>query len=268
MQINILGTGHATAIRCFNTCFTITENKNEYFLVDSGGGNGILKQLEQSQISLQDIKAVFISHIHMDHILGVLWIIRILARKFHKRELINPIFIYGNDEVVVSLKKLCDILIPRDFLYLINDKIKLIIVKNNEMKNIIGFEIHFFDLSAKKAKQYGFAIKRNDANFFTFIGDEACDINTEKYLYNAQWLFADAYMAGEEAELYNPIEKHHHSTVKFVAELGERLKVKNLILSHTIDSNLIQRKESFIADARKYFSGKVYVPNDLEVIKI
>ena len=35
----ILGTGNATVTKCFNTCFAI-QTGEEYFLVDSGGGNG------------------------------------------------------------------------------------------------------------------------------------------------------------------------------------------------------------------------------------
>ena len=51
MKINILGTGDALATKCYNTCFVLEEN-NKYFLVDAGGGNGILVQLEKANISL------------------------------------------------------------------------------------------------------------------------------------------------------------------------------------------------------------------------
>ncbi len=265
MQINVLGTGHATATECFNTCFTISNNDFEYFLVDSGGGNGILRQLKQSKIEIEKIKNVFISHIHMDHILGVLWLIRIWVRKFYKKELTEPICVYGNDEVITSLKNLCDIIIPKDFLYLINDKIKFIEIHDNEVIEIMEMKIDFFDLHAKKAKQYGFTINNN---LFTFIGDETCDKSIEKLLYKSEWLWADAYMAGEEAEKYDPISKHHHSTVKYIAELAERMQVKNLILSHTIDTNLQLRKVVFGDDAKKFFNGNIFVPDDLEIIKI
>ena len=77
--ISFLGTGHATATECFNSCFAIRKN-DDVFLVDSGGGNGILKQLKEANINLENIKAIFISHNHLDHILGVIWIVRILAK--------------------------------------------------------------------------------------------------------------------------------------------------------------------------------------------
>ena len=57
--ISFLGTGHATATECFNSCFAIRKN-NDVFLVDSGGGNGILKQLKEANINLENIKAIFI----------------------------------------------------------------------------------------------------------------------------------------------------------------------------------------------------------------
>lgn len=40
-KIIILGTGNAAVTKCYNTCFAI-QNEDEYFLVDTGGGNGIL----------------------------------------------------------------------------------------------------------------------------------------------------------------------------------------------------------------------------------
>ncbi|MBQ8299619.1 MAG: MBL fold metallo-hydrolase [Clostridia bacterium] len=267
MRLNILGTGHGTATECYNTCFTIS-NGVEHFLVDAGGGNGILKQLKSSKIEIENIKNIFVSHIHMDHLLGVLWIIRIFARKFYKKELIEPVKIYGNDEVISALNKICEIVIPKDFLFLLNDKIKFIEVKTNDRVKILDFDVEFIDLSAKKVKQFGFVIKKDDVNLFTFIGDEVCSANTEKYLNNTKWLFADAYMAGEEAERHNPIERHHHSTVKYVAEMSERLNVENLVLSHTIDNDLKNRKEKFTNDAKKYFKGNIFVPDDLEIIEI
>ena len=44
MKLTMLGTGHATVTKCYNTCFALTEG-NRHFLVDAGGGNGILERL-------------------------------------------------------------------------------------------------------------------------------------------------------------------------------------------------------------------------------
>ena len=44
MEVIMLGTGNATVTQCYNTCFVLQEN-GRYFLVDGGGGNGLLHQL-------------------------------------------------------------------------------------------------------------------------------------------------------------------------------------------------------------------------------
>ena len=57
MKITILGTGHSAALECYNTCFTI-DNNHEYFLIDAGGGNGILKQLNLVNIPLTNRRLI------------------------------------------------------------------------------------------------------------------------------------------------------------------------------------------------------------------
>ncbi len=52
--ITMLGTGNALATRCYNTCFTL-HCKEKVMLVDAGGGNGILTQLERAGICREDI---------------------------------------------------------------------------------------------------------------------------------------------------------------------------------------------------------------------
>ena len=67
--ITMLGTGNALATRCYNTCFTLHGEKG-VLLVDAGGGNGILTQLEKAGIRREDISDLFVTHAHTDHLLG------------------------------------------------------------------------------------------------------------------------------------------------------------------------------------------------------
>lgn len=267
MKIIILGTGHGSATECYNTCFTIRENE-KHFLVDAGGGNGILKQLSNMKIKVENIEAMFISHTHTDHIMGSIWIIRMIARKYLVEDYNKPFYIYGNDKVINAIRKICEVVLPEKFNELMNNKIKLNIVDTGDEIEILGKKVQFFDIKAKKVKQTGFVMWLKDQEKFTFIGDETCSKETEKYVKNSKWLFADAYMAGKEAEEYNPIKRHHHSTVKFTSELCQRLNVEKVILSHTIDTDLKHRKKNFTTDAKKYFKGTVFVPDDLEIIQL
>lgn len=82
MQIIMLGTGHGKAINCYNYCFLLKIN-NTNLLVDSGGSIQIINQLNKMKMSIEDIDNIFISHAHIDHILGLIWIIRFLCPKYY-----------------------------------------------------------------------------------------------------------------------------------------------------------------------------------------
>ena len=79
-HIIMLGTGNAHATRCYNTCFTLHSSGGALLLVDAGGGNGILAQLEKAGLEFADIKDVFVTHAHTDHLLGVVWLIRMMPK--------------------------------------------------------------------------------------------------------------------------------------------------------------------------------------------
>lgn len=83
MKLTILGTGNATVTECYNTCFALSE-EGKHFLVDCGGGNRILKVLKETKISLEDVHDIFITHEHADHILGIVWMIRLIGTKMNQ----------------------------------------------------------------------------------------------------------------------------------------------------------------------------------------
>ena len=77
-KLTVLGTGYAMALRCYNTCFALHQG-DDVLLVDAGGGNGILVQLQKAGIDPADIHHLIVTHAHTDHILGVVWVIRKIA---------------------------------------------------------------------------------------------------------------------------------------------------------------------------------------------
>lgn len=57
MELTILGTGNAMATACYNTCFLLEEKKRA-FLVDGGGGNGILSQFKAAQKDWNTVRTI------------------------------------------------------------------------------------------------------------------------------------------------------------------------------------------------------------------
>ena len=82
MKLVMLGTGNALVTECYNTCFILddSDKSGKNFLVDAGGGNTILRNIKHAGYSLPEIHDIFISHSHIDHILGAIWLIRISAQ--------------------------------------------------------------------------------------------------------------------------------------------------------------------------------------------
>ena len=69
-HITMLGTGNALATRCYNKCFTLHSSGGAVLMVDAGGGNGVLTQLERVGVRCEDIHNLFVTHAHTDHLLG------------------------------------------------------------------------------------------------------------------------------------------------------------------------------------------------------
>ena len=53
-----------------------------------------------------------------------------------------------------------------------------------------------------------------------------------------------------------------------LVDAGEELGVKNLILYHTEEKTLDNRKENYTREAAENFKGRIFVPDDLEVIEL
>ena len=79
MNITMLGTGNAMVTECYNTCFVL-EDGDKHLLVDGGGGNTLLRQLKQAGFDWKDMREIFVTHKHVDHIMGVVWMIRMICQ--------------------------------------------------------------------------------------------------------------------------------------------------------------------------------------------
>lgn len=260
-HITMLGTGNALVTRCYNTCFTIHCEDDLPLLVDAGGGNGILTQLERAGIAYSDIHNLFVTHAHTDHLLGCLWIMR-MALQFR-----YPLHIWSHHKVIRLLNDICkEILPPKEA-----EGIGTLVVKH-ELEDGERFEVgkmklQCFDIHSDKEVQFGFTTQLSDGQRFCCLGDEPFNPLCEQYAAGADWLMSEAFCLYEDRERFQPYEKCH-STALDAARLAERLGVKNLILYHTEDRTLETRKERYSAEAKTAFSGNVWVPDDLEKIQL
>lgn len=79
MKLTVLGTGNALVTECYNTCFLL-EDKQQLFMVDGGGGNAVLRQIRHAGYNWMDIRHIFVTHKHIDHLLGIVWVVRMICQ--------------------------------------------------------------------------------------------------------------------------------------------------------------------------------------------
>ena len=264
-KLYILGTGAGHAEHRYNTCFTINNN-GKHFLVDTGGGNGIFTQLKKANINPNTINNIFVSHMHLDHMLGIFWCIRRIARLMIDDKYEGNLTIYCHKELKDIIDKINDLIMPAKFYKYVGKRIFIKAVEDGEEITINDNKYKFIDLDVKKDKQFGF-IGSVDGLKFVFLGDEPYTGAHKELVKNSDWVMHEAFCLYEEREKFNPYEKGH-VTVKEACELVNDLNIKNLILYHTVDNNLDNRKELYTKEANQHFNGNVYVPDDLDVIEI
>ncbi|KIR01258.1 Ribonuclease Z [Lachnospiraceae bacterium TWA4] len=268
MHITLLGTGNAFVTECYNTCFTLHfNNKNDIFLVDAGGGNTILSQLKKANINYTDIKNIFVTHKHIDHILGVIWMIRAIGKSMQHGTYTSDCNIYSHAEVIDILRRMSKELLNKKEIEFLDNRIHLITITDGESKIINNQKVTFFDIHSTKATQYGFSIQLENGKKLTCCGDEPFNDHEISYVRGADWLLHEAFCLFSQIHIFKPYDKHH-STVKDACEVATRFNIKNLILYHTEDKNIANRKELYTKEGKKYFTDNLYIPDDLEVIEL
>ena len=261
-ELYVLGTGNAQATRCYNTCFAVRDG-DEYFLVDAGGGNGILRILEDMDIPLTSIHHIFVTHEHNDHILGMVWMIRMIATAILKGSYEGNLTIYCHDGLVDTIKTLCTLTIQKKFCKCFDDRILFVPLKDGDTRQILDYEVTFFDILSTKARQFGFTTVLKNGKKLTCAGDEPYNPGCERYVAGSDWLLHEAFCLYGDRDRFKPYEKHH-STVKDACELAESLHIPNLVLWHTEDKDITHRKERYTKEGKEYYSGQLFVPDDKE----
>lgn len=266
MKLTILGTGNAMVTECYNTCFALSDKK-KHFLVDTGGGNRILKVLKDAGIPIEEIHDIFITHEHIDHLLGIVWMIRAIATKMNQGKYEGDLRIYCHSDLVDTIKTIANLTLQKKMTKHFDQRIVFEGLESGDKKEIIDCPVTFFDIYSTKAKQYGFTMQLPGEIKFTCVGDEPYNEKDYEYVKGSHWLMHEAFCLYGEADEFHPYEKHH-STVREACQTAEELQIPNLILYHTEEKNLKNRKELYTKEGKEYYSGNLFVPNDMECFEI
>ncbi|MBW0032888.1 MBL fold metallo-hydrolase [Prevotella copri] len=268
-QITMLGTGNATVSQIYNTCFVL-QTPSTLMLVDAGGGNGILAQLKKVNVRISDIHHLFVTHAHTDHVLGVIWVIRMVAQCKGYEGLLH---VYGNDKVMKVIKTIIDMILAKKQLAKVAERVVFHQLEDGDCFEVGDMKLECFDIQSTKEKQFGFRAELPSSDesdkplVLACLGDEPYNEQNRCYIVGADWMMCEAFCLYADRDTFKPYEKCH-STALDAGKLAEELGVKNLILYHTEEKTLANRKENYTREAAENFKGRIFVPDDLEVIEL
>lgn len=268
-QITMLGTGNATVSQIYNTCFVL-QTPSTLMLVDAGGGNGILAQLKKVNVRISDIHHLFVTHAHTDHVLGVIWVIRMVAQCKGYEGLLH---VYGNDKVIKVIKTIIDMILAKKQLAKVAERVVFHQLEDGDCFEVGDMKLECFDIQSTKEKQFGFRAELPSSDesdkplVLACLGDEPYNEQNRRYIVGADWMMCEAFCLYADRDTFKPYEKCH-STALDAGKLAEELGVKNLILYHTEEKTLANRKENYTREAAENFNGRIFVPDDLEVIEL
>ena len=268
-QITMLGTGNATVSQIYNTCFVL-QTPSTLMLVDAGGGNGILAQLKKIHVQISDIHHLFVTHAHTDHVLGGIWVIRMVAQCKGYEGLLH---VYGNDKVMKVIKTIIDMILAKKQLAKVAERVVFHQLEDGDSFEVGDMKLECFDIQSTKEKQFGFRAELPSSDesdkplVLACLGDEPYNEQNRRYIVGADWMMCEAFCLYADRDTFKPYEKCH-STALDAGKLAEELGVKNLILYHTEEKTLANRKENYTREAAENFKGRIFVPDDLEVIEL
>ena len=262
MKLYVLGTGHATVIDGYNTCFAL-ENNGEHILVDAGGGKQVLKQIRDIGLDVNKLKYAFITHNHTDHLLGMIWIIRTVIQGYMKNLRTESFTLYGSKECLEAIKEICLITLgEKNWNRVINEKLFLKEIKDGQKEQIIGMNFEFFDTKNNEMPQMAFYIEDEQ---FMFAGDVPLDesyFNKFKY---QKCVCLEAFCLEKDREK-NSVPLRKHKTVEEACDIANILNPQRLILWHREDYS--GASEDYLKVAAKIFDNKILVPEDLDIIEL
>lgn len=264
-KLLMLGTGNGGTQKLYNTSFVI-QNEQGNFLIDTGGSVEVVERLKHFNIDLKDLKNIFISHSHIDHIMGLIWIFKKLGRYIKEGSIKDKINIYGNDEVIFAIKSVANLVLPEKLVKIVFDIINFCPLKDGDSILINDIKYNFFDIKAKGVKQFGFDCIIDERKL-VFLGDETFNLELAWRVRDAFFVMHEAFCLDSEENIFHAYEKNH-STVKKACLMMDELNVKCLILYHTEESHSINKKKLYLEEGKQYFHKILLVPNDLDIIDL
>ena len=263
MELTLLGTGCPKVDhKRFGPSNLISTNKSK-ILIDCG--SGVTQRLDQIKVSTSEIDALFLTHLHSDHVVDLY---QLIISSWHSYRM-KPWIIYGPKGTKKFVKKIMDAWKDernQRIKYESRSSIAAFKIIVNEFKskgnvNIKDLKIKYFEVDHKPVKYaYGFNIYNKNKKL-TISGDTRPCENIMKYGQKADVLLHEVFIEGEliktskmrsRKTLHNV--KDYHTSSTMVGKIAKITNCKKLILTHLVPTkfNKAKLKNTVKSDFGKY----------------
>jgi len=275
MKLTLLGTGCPKVdFNRFGPSNIISTNKSN-ILVDCG--SGVTQRLDQAKISLKNIDALFLTHLHSDHVIDLY---QLIISSWHSYRT-KPWKIYGPMGTKKFVKKIMMAWQDERLLrieYEQRSSVKAFDIKVKEFRKygkikIKDQVIEYFEVDHKPVKYaYGFNFYNNNKKL-TISGDTKPCENLLKYGQKTDLLLHEVFIEDElksEGKMRTKKTLHnveaYHTTSSMVGKVAKLMRCKKLVLTHFVPTKFNQNK--LINKVQNDLGKKPIIGRDLLKINI
>lgn len=266
MQVILLGTGYPRPDPERAGPATAVVVGEKVFIVDAG--RGVILRLAATEFPLRAVRAVFLTHLHSDHIAGLpdLFNTTWVFGCYTPLELYGP---QGTQELAAALLKFfaADIHIRRDLTEMhpgagatinVHTVEEGIVYQDDEVR-VTAFAVDHRPVEPA----FGYRFDAGDKSA-VISGDTRPSQNLIRHAKGVDVLVHEAYLPewfdrADRPEVAEHL-KRYHTSAEEVGQVAQEAGVKLLVLTHLIPGNA---EETFLERARRHFKGRLVVGRDL-----
>ena len=279
-KVTLLGTGSPIPLVDRFGPSTLVEAGSEKLLIDAGRGSSI--RLWQSRIPLGAVTALFLTHLHSDHVVGIpdLWLTGWLPPPFGHRtgpfEILGPT---GTKEMMTNLEKA----FQSDIRFRTGDGIPPagnVVVASDITPGVVytkhGVKVTAFEVDHVTARPaFGYRIDYA-GRFVVLSGDTRPNENlirvargADLLVHEVAWAKPELQKSSEAARVILSLHTTPEQAGNVFTRVGPKLAVYSHIVLVTTDPKFAEPTTADVLElTRKTFSGNLEIGEDLMTIDI
>jgi ribonuclease Z len=239
------------------TCFLI-EDQDVSVLLDTGMNPAY--GLTKAGRRLVDVKHVFLSHCHADHLSG--FVSFVFSRQVQERTAgrASQLIVLGSEMTIAAGQSLLKAMYPdRSF------DIKWEVVSPSESIMINHYRAEFI-FTMHTVPGLALRLIAGDQTKFAYTSDTASSDALVTFCRGAEMLLGECF--GTEKDFGPVVKAQKHLSADAIGELAHKSEVKQLVLFHMHQPyRNPEKREELLAEVSKSFKGKVVFPIEGQAIE-